>query len=290
MANTIATLISNYIKVTVFSLMLGMGLNLAFEQITYLWRQPKMLIRSFLAAFVLVPIAAIIVVAVLKPPAAVSLGIILMGCAPGATLVYRKISKMGWDATFAASFQETVSIVAVVLTPLLVTILSRIYHRDASVAPQEIFKQLLMVQLIPLVIGLAIRKGIPELADDIAKPITEIANIMFLVLTILILVRSLGVVLSLGIVSISAIALVAAASLLIGYILGDSTPETQTALAISNASRNSSLALLIAAFNFNAEEIKPAIISYVLISGIIAFVYNQQMKRRIAQAKISQAN
>ncbi|RUR77452.1 hypothetical protein ACF3DV_07805 [Chlorogloeopsis fritschii PCC 9212] len=99
----------------------------------------------------------------------------------------------------------------------------------------------------------------------------------------------MGAVLSLGIVSILAIALVAAASL-IGHILGGYRPETQTALAISNANRNPGLALLIATFNFNLEVVKPVIISYVLISGIITTVYNQQMKRRIAQAITSKAN
>ncbi len=285
MADTITTLISNYVKLTVFSLLLGMGLNLTFEHITYLWRQPKMLIRSLLAAFVLVPIAAIIVLAVFQLPSDVRIGIILMACAPGAPLLYRKVSKMGWDASFAISFQETVSFLAVVLTPLLVATMSAIYRHDVSVTPQEIFKQVLAVQFIPLVIGLAIRKGIPELAEAIAEPIAKIANIMFLILTILILVKSLGIFIHLGIVSILAIAVMAVASLLIGHVLGTPIPETQITLAISNATRNPGLALLIGVSDFTEEGIKPAIISYVLISAIIVAVYNQQMKRRIAQAK-----
>lgn len=105
---TIEFLITKAAQLTLFLLMLGMGLNLTIRQLSDLWYKPGLLIRVLLASFVLVPIAAAIVVGILPLPTPVRIGIALMAVTPGAPLTYRKIAKMGWDATLAASYQVTV--------------------------------------------------------------------------------------------------------------------------------------------------------------------------------------
>ncbi|MCU0527527.1 MAG: hypothetical protein MUF72_22205 [Elainella sp. Prado103] len=151
---TIESLITRAAQLTLFVLMLGMGLNLTIRQLSYLWNKPGLLIRVLLASFVLVPLVAAIVVGLLPLSAPVKIGIALMAITPGAPLIYRKISKMGWNARLAASYQITVSLLAIGFIPVLAVILNHVYPNQGVVTPLEVFKQILAVQIIPLAIGL----------------------------------------------------------------------------------------------------------------------------------------
>lgn len=259
--------------------MLGMGLNLTIRQLSYLWNKPGLLIRVLLASFVLVLLAVVIVVGILPLSAPVRIGIALMAITPGAPLIYRKISKMGWNATLAASYQVTVSLLAIVFIPVLAVILSNFYPNQDVVTPLEGFKQVLAVQIIPLTIGLAIRAGIPDFADDIEGFVTRIGNGTFLALGVLILVKGLEQALNAGILTILAIALIAAASLMIGHFLGGADPNDRATLAIANATRNPGLALVITVLNFTKAEILPTIIVYALISAVAVAIYHNCYKR-----------
>ncbi|MCP6759727.1 MAG: bile acid:sodium symporter [Fischerella sp. CENA71] len=281
---TIESLITKAAQLTLFVLMLGMGLNLTIRQLSYLWNKPGLLIRVLLASFVLVPLAAAIVVGILPLSAPVRIGIALMAITPGAPLIYRKISKMGWNATLAASYQVTVSLLAIVFLPVLAAVLSNLYPNQGVITPLEVFKQILAVQIIPLTIGLAIRAGIPDLAEQMEDFVSPIGNVMFLALGVLILIKGLEQVLSAGILPILAIALIAAASLAIGHFLAGADSRDRATLAIANATRNPGLALVITVFNFTKAEILPTIIVYALVCAIAVTLYHNRYKRTLTSA------
>jgi len=49
-----------FVKLTIFSLMLAIGINLSFEKMLSFWRKPALLFRALLAVVVLVPLVVII--------------------------------------------------------------------------------------------------------------------------------------------------------------------------------------------------------------------------------------
>jgi predicted permease len=59
----------------------------------------------------------------------------MMAICPGAPMIYRKSLKGRALPDLAASYQVTMSLLAVVLVPVWLVVLSRIYHEDGSVAP-----------------------------------------------------------------------------------------------------------------------------------------------------------
>jgi BASS family bile acid:Na+ symporter len=278
---TLEFLITKAAQLILFVLMLGMGLNLTIRQLSYLWDKPGLLIRVLLASFVLVPLAAAIVVGILPLSTPVRIGIALMAITPGAPLIYRKIAKMGWNATLAASYQVTVSLLAIVFLPALAAVLSNFYSNQGVVTTLEVFKQILAVQIIPLMVGLAIRAGIPDLAEKIENFVSRIGNVMFLALGVLILITGLKQVLNAGILPILAIALIAAASLAIGHFLGGADSKDRATLAIANTTRNPGLALVITVLNFTKSEILPTIIVYALVSAIAVALYHSRYKRSL---------
>lgn len=279
----IEALISRAAQLTLFVLMLGMGLNLTMRQVLYLWSKRGLLLRTLLASFVLVPLAAALVVQLIPLPMSVRLGIAIMAITPGAPLIYRKVAKMKWDTTFAASYQVTVSLLAIVFLPFITAYLSNIFPNQGFVTPLQVFKQVLSMQFIPLAIGLGIRAGIPDLAEDLHPFIKQIGNAMLLALSVVILIKGLDAVLEAGIVPILAITLMAVTSLAIGHFLGGHDLETQATLAIANTTRNAGLALVISTLNFTKADILPIVIVYALIAAIAVVIYNNRLRSHYSE-------
>jgi len=277
-STTIEFLITKAAKLTLFVLMLGMGLNLTIREVSYLRAKPGLLLRALLASFVLVPIVAIVVAQIFPLPAPVRIGIMLMAITPGAPLIYQKVSKMKWNSALAASYQVIVSFLVIVFLPFITLLFGYLYPNEGVITPLQVFKQVLSVQFIPLAIGLGFRAGIPDLADDLQEFVTRIGNGMFLALAIVILVKGLDAVLEAGILPILAITLIVTATLAIGHFLGGHDLETRATLAIANATRNAGLALVISVLNFTKTEILPTVIVYALISAFAVVIYNKRLR------------
>ncbi len=288
MEDVIRKLLTNFIQLTIFSLMLSMGLNLTIKQIILLWRQPKALLSFLFAVDVLVPIITLLIVLLLFDlPISLKASLILMAVCPGAPLTTRKVVKAKGNFPYAISFQVTVVMLAVITTPLLLAIFSFIFPPDIAIHPIEVAKQVTFAQLLPLSIGIAIREKLPKIAVRIGKPLTKIANVMFVVLAIFVLVKGIDGFLDLSGLSILAIIIVTVLSLAIGHLLGGPREDTRTALAVFCATRNPGLALLIASFNFQKLEILSTLIAYSILGSLVSIAYTIWRKR--TAAKVSEA-
>jgi BASS family bile acid:Na+ symporter len=278
----IKTLLSHFAQLTLFAVMLSMGLNLRFRGVVALARQPVLLLRSLLAAFVLVPLAAIAVVKLPGLSFDVRAGIALMAIAPGAPMIYHKMLKGPADSTLAGSFQITMALLSVALVPLWIAILSALSPADAWVEPQTIAKQVFSAQLIPILLGTSLCHWLPDLAEEFEAPLARISDGMLLVLIVLILAIALPKVLTAGIPTVIAVVLMATAALLAGHWAGGPDPRTRLAIAVANATRNAGLALMLAAINFpNQEAMLSIIATYALISAVAGKVYTKQCQQRL---------
>lgn len=160
-------LLSGFAQLTVFSIMLSMGMALGFTGISRLWRRISLLLRCLVAAFVVVPLAAMVVTKVLPLPFEVRAGIAAMAVIPGAPVIYRKMLKGPGDAELAGSFQATMALLSVVLVPLWFGIISAIYPTEASASLAVVFKQVMAVQGVPLLVGAAIAPRQQEILNQI---------------------------------------------------------------------------------------------------------------------------
>jgi len=72
------------LKVSVALLILGIGLGSTFADLLYIWRRPGLLLRSLLAMYVLVPLAAVVLVSVLPVNPAVKAALLVLAVSAGA--------------------------------------------------------------------------------------------------------------------------------------------------------------------------------------------------------------
>jgi BASS family bile acid:Na+ symporter len=72
-----------FVKITIFSLMLATGINLSFEKMLSLWRQPALLFRAILAVVVLVPAVVIVLLKLFNLSSDVMIGLALLAASVG---------------------------------------------------------------------------------------------------------------------------------------------------------------------------------------------------------------
>lgn len=282
----IKELLTSFAQITIFAVMLSMGLLLGFDGIARLWRRPSLLVRCFIAAFLIVPLAAMAVTYLLPLSFNVRAGIAAMAVIPGAPVTYRKMVKGAADAELAGSFQATMALLSIVLVPLWFGVISALYPAVATAPLATVFKQVMMVQGIPLLCGAAIAQWLPTLAKEFDDPLNRISSAMLVGVVLLVLAMGLPMVLQAGVLPMLAVVLMAAAALLAGHYLGSSDPTTRQTIAVANATRNAGLAITLIALNFPQAKhsILTTVAAYAVISAIAGAIYARLYNKRLARS------
>ena len=214
------------VKITIFTLMLDIGITLPFGQLTSLWRRPALLIRSLLAVLVLVPGVVLLLLWLLDLPRAVVTGLAVLAASPGAPLTTMRSQLAGGSTPYSASLQLTLALLAVLTTPLTLAIFHAMFVLEtAGLQWVEVARQVAIVQFLPVSIGLLVRRLVPGLAGVAAKPITVLAKVLFALLIAAILVPGIRMILHFGALPALAIVIMVGVSLALGHLLGDPVPD-----------------------------------------------------------------
>ncbi len=276
-----------FVTVTIFSLMLAMGVSHSFQQLTSLWRRPELLLRSLLAVIVLVPAFVGLILWVFELPLAVATGLAVLAAAPGAPLTYKRSQMAAGDPTYTASLQLTLALLAVVITPLILVIFCTLFELGAGrVSPLEVARQVAEVTFLPVITGLLIQHFAPRLAEVIGKLVRILANILFIglfsvVIILLIVSPDLRMTLNLGWLPTAAIIMMVGSSLAIGHLLGGPSREQRSVLAIASIARNVGLALFIAGLSDYGQHFIPTLLTYMILGALLAVPYSVWSKRQM---------
>lgn len=277
-------IVRNLVSITIFLIMLTMGLNFSVRELVKFWQQWGLLLRSQLAVSVLFPVVTFIFLSLFNLPNAVIIGLILLAATPGAPLLTKRVQISGSSFNYGLSLQVTLALSTVLITPLILSSFGLIFPAvTEKVNPWEILQEVAIVQFLPLSLGLALRQISAEIVDEIRDFLRVTVNILFAVLIIFLLVLSLDLIPNLGIIPVMTIVLIAASSLLIGHLLGAPSPETRAAIAIGSVSRNASLAFFIAIINQQTEVI-PTMLAYLIVITLMTFLYSAWVRRSIPTA------
>lgn len=279
----IQAILSSYARLTLFTLMLSLGLSQGYGNLSVLWRKPNLLIRCLLASFIFVPLAAMVIEIIIPMSFPVRIGLATMATCPGAAMIYRKSLKGRAIPKLAGSFQVTTALLGVAIVPIWMSVLSALYPANLSIDPATVFKQVAEAQFIPIAVGLAIHEWLPDLAEDLDQPVFKLGTFLLLGLLLVILAVALPEVLTIGVFPVLGAVLFATACLLIGHFLGGPEPESRLTIAIANSSRNSGLALAIATANFSDPGILGAIATYALFSALAGGIYSNLYQKKLAK-------
>jgi BASS family bile acid:Na+ symporter len=226
-----------------------------------------LVILALVANFVLVPILAILIAAIIPLDEPIRIGLILLATAAGAPFLPKLAQAAKGSTAFSVGLMVLLMVVTIIYLPIVLPLLLS----GVEVNPWDIAQSLIVMMLIPLAIGLFINARYEETAARIQPTFGQASNIALLVLTVLGLVLNfrgmIGLVGSLGIL---AGILFIVLSLVIGFllgILGSSDGGIRSVMGLGTAQRNISAALVVAAQNFDTD-----VITYLMVIAVIGLV------------------
>lgn len=239
-------LLLNFVQITIFILMLTIGINVSWEEMLSLWRNPNSLWRSFLAVVFLVPVVVLLLLHLFDLPTGVASGLVVLAASPGAPLTTKRAVMAGASFSYAGSLQLTLALMAVFITPITLAIFYALFELEIEkVTVMQVSQQVAMVQLFPLTLGLLLQKFIPKIVKVIAKPISLMGNVLFIFLVIAVIVPAFRLKVQIGILPMVVIIIMVVSTLAFGHLLGGAEVEKRSALAISTIARNLGLAVFI---------------------------------------------
>ncbi len=269
------SLLTLCVVVTVFTVMFALGLGIVPGQLLrWTVQRPGLMARALFSVLVAVPAIALLVTRAIELPRAAQIGIVLMSISPGAPVALRRSLGAGGHQAFAPSLQICAVALAVFSMPLSIALLNHVYAGQASIAPSQVARQVFIVQLLPLALGMALRHLRAGLAQWLEPRLSRIGTFMLAAVVVLILINVWEVTINAGLRGAAAVVLTTAGALAVGHLLGGPEPATRTAVAIISAARNPGLALLVAALNRAPPEIQATVLAYLIISvfSIVPYV------------------
>ena len=165
--------------------LLEMGLRLQFHEALGALRNARFVSQSLLWGFVLCPALACLLARILPLAPAYGMGLILLGMTPGAPFLPMMVEKARGDMGYAAAFMLLALVGTIIYMPLAVSLMAT----GLSAKAWTIAKPLLSFVLLPLVMGMVVKRASAPFASTISplvKKTTGVATIVMLILCVVI--------------------------------------------------------------------------------------------------------
>jgi BASS family bile acid:Na+ symporter len=240
-------------------------------------------LRSFLANFVLVPLAGFALVRLVPMPAEVAQAFMLLACTPGGISTAQFASKVRGESAFAGAIVAALSFAALILSPVLIALVipgAALLH--ASLGRAATF--VIGMMLVPLAIGIWIRDRAPGSATRLAKPLAILGSVAFVATVVLLLSWRKAAMTSIGKPAVLIMLVFIVVCMLIGWLLGGPTTGTRRILANATSMRNVGLCFLFALEIFPNSAVTTPLLAFSALmvppNMIFTVVANLIGKRR----------
>jgi bile acid:Na+ symporter, BASS family len=251
------------VVVFVVSSTLAVGLALTVQQILRPLRNGRLVTLALLANFVLGPLVAMGLARLFGLDEPLRVGLLLVGVAGGAPFLLKLADLSKGNMPFAVGLMVVLMVITVAYMPIVMPALLE----GVSVNPANIARSLILLMLIPLALGLALRAWHPPVAASVravVAPVSSISMIFVVALTTAGHFRSmLSILGSFGIV---AAAIFVAICFAIGWGLGGPGVDTRSVVALGTAQRNTAAALVVAGQNFSDAKVVVMITVVMIVS------------------------
>jgi bile acid:Na+ symporter, BASS family len=269
--------ISVAMLIFVLSSMLAMGLGLTVSQIITPLRNARLVVLSLLANFVLMPLAAVALAALLRLDQPLGVGLLLLGTAAGAPFLPKLAQIAKGNLAFAVGLMVLLMVVTVGYLPLVLPVLLP----GVSVNPAKIARSLFLLMLLPLAGALAVKARFAVAAARTKPVLDRVSNLSLILLVLLITAANINNVLAVfGTHGILAGLLFIAVGFGIGWLLGGPGMDTRRVLALGTAQRNIAAALVVGSQSFSDPKVVVMVVVVAIVSLLVLMPLSQLLAKR----------
>ena len=261
-------------------IMFGMGLTLKPEDFRVVFSRPKDVLVGCRAQFTVMPLLAFALTRIFRLEEALAIGVILVGCCPGGTASNVITFLAKGDLALSVGMTATSTLLAPVLTPLLVWLLA---GETVDVDVVGMLLSILWVVILPIVLGLVVKRIWPRTTERAAGYLPALSSLAICVIVLIVIAANAHKLLAGGWVILLVVVLHNVCGLAAGYLVGlllHLSPAKRRAVSVEVGMQNSGLASSLATLHFAAyplATIPGALFSvWHNISGaIVARIYSR---------------
>jgi BASS family bile acid:Na+ symporter len=258
------------------SSMLAMGLGLTVSQIIAPLRNVRLVMLSLLANFVLMPLGAIALAALLRLDPSLGVGLLVLGAAAGAPFLPKLAQIAKGNLAFAVGLMVLLMVITVGYLPLVLPVVLP----GVSVHPAQIARSLFLLMLVPLAGALALNAKCPAAAARVKPLLERTANLSLILVIVLLTVLNINNVLAVfGTRAILAGLLFLALGYGVGWLLGGPAADTRSVLGLGTAQRNIAAALVVGSQSFS----DPKVVVMVVVVALVGLLTLMPLSRRLGK-------
>lgn len=250
-----------FLPISLAIIMLGMGLSLVTADFTRLLAYPKAVVVGLCNQLLFLPLIGFAIVVLFDLNPTMAIGVMILSVCPGGptsnliTLVSR--GNIGLSVTLTA----LASLITVFTIPVLLSKAIAYFTGDTDVVIQlpilETMLQILMITVIPISIGMLIRKRREAFALRMEKPMRTASTVLFVIIFLIIIIANKDnltqAMKEIGLPTL----LLNLSTMGLGYLsakLFGITGKSQISITIESGIQNGTLAFVIATTMLNNLE------------------------------------
>ena len=233
-------------------IMFGMGLTLRLDDFRVVFSRPRDVLVGCAAQFTVMPLLAWALARLFQLDEALTVGVVLVGCCPGGTASNVITYLARGDLALSVGMTGVSTLLAPVLTPLLVWLLA---GKTVDVDVAAMFLSILWVVILPIVVGLLVKRLWPRQTEQATAYLPALSSITICAIVLIIISASAQRLMAGGLLIIAVVMLHNIGGLAVGYLIARllhlAAPKRR-ALSIEVGMQNSGLASSLATLHFAA--------------------------------------
>ncbi len=262
--------INPIVQLSIVIMMISIGMQVTPTQIAGAVVQTRLMAKALLANLIIVPLVALFLVWVFHLPQGLALGFLLVAAAPGAPLIPKLTEVARANLPFSVGLMFVLSVLAIVTTPLTANLILPL-DETIQFDVLEVIQSLVLLQLLPLLAGLAVGRWLPAVQKAVVRPSILLANLATAAIIILVIMRDYRTLMALAWTAVAAMLILIVSMLLTGWMLGGPQKASRRSLALGTSAQSNGLALLITSSSFPGTGADIGVIAFGLLNIVINF-------------------
>jgi bile acid:Na+ symporter, BASS family len=260
-------LINVLVTITLIEMMMLIGLQATFAELAQTVRDWRLVARAGAANYLLVPAIAVALLLLFDADPMVAAGFLVLAACPGAPFGPPVAGIARANVPLAVGLMVILAGSSAIVSPVLLRVM--LPWVSGSQAPHidliAMVSALLLTQLLPLLLGLLTRHWRPRLADALLGPFELVSKILNLCVAASILGSQFHMLMEIRLRGFAGMLILLAASLAVGWLMGESGRDDRRTMALTTALRNVGVGLVIVTGNFAGTPAVSAALAYGIV-------------------------
>lgn len=240
-----------FLIVSLFIIMMGMGLSLTTADFKRVLRFPKAVFVGFLNQIILLPLIAYGLTQFFDVANEIAIGVLILSACPGGPTSNLVTHLAKGDTALSVTLTAVNSIVTIITIPIIVNFALGEFTTtgDEIVSPvKDIILALLVIIAIPLAIGMSIKNKRPDVATRMDKPVRIASTVIIILVIVGIVIKERAQLVERVSESFAIVFTLNVATMVVGYLtarIAKLNFKQALAICLESGNQNGTLAIQI---------------------------------------------